>query len=97
MCTQYPNRCCYKEHYITFAELGLDNIVIEPRYFNAGLCLGECGKLWMEQHHHSLLMPDEHLCCSPSKMRDLKVLVRDRGGADVLVLPNIVLTECGCK
>ena len=74
-CSNFPKKCCYKEHTVTFKEIGLD-FIIQPTSFNAGLCVGQCDFMWFEQFYHStimsraLLSSDDtpYLCCSPARL-----------------------------
>nr|AHA51427.1 myostatin [Lampea lactea] len=103
VCSDFPKNCCYKSHYITFKEIGMDHIIIEPQQFNAGLCLGVCKEMWLEQFYHSVIMSHsdnkEHVCCSPAKLSDLEVLYYDHEKRDVrfMTLPTMLVEECGCK
>ena len=101
-CGNFPKACCYKDHYLSFKELGLDHVILEPQVFNAGLCLGVCKEMWLEQFYHSLVMShsdSERVCCSPASLADLQVIYYDYALTEVrfVTLPSMIVQECGCK
>ena len=106
-CDQFPDQCCFKDHYLTFKELGLDDYILEPRSFNAGLCMGVCSTMWLEQFYHSHVMSqvmenpanEPRNCCSPKTVIDLKVISWDAVNkeAKMDVIPKMQVRECCCK
>ena len=103
-CTSFPRQCCKKDHWITFKEVGLDHIILEPQQYNAGLCLGVCNEMWLEQFYHSHIMSlSEDVrarnCCAPSSVDPLRIIYYDKENDThkFETLPNMEVTECGCK
>lgn len=103
-CTNFPRQCCKKDHWITFKEVGLDHIILEPQAYNAGLCLGVCNEMWLEQFYHSHVMSlSENVkarnCCSPVSVDSLRIIYYDKENDThkFEILPNMEVTECGCK
>ena len=103
-CTNFPRQCCRKDHWITFKEVGLDNIILEPQAYNAGLCLGVCNEMWLEQFYHSHIMSfsdnvQARNCCAPASVDSLRIIYYDKENDThrFETLPNMQVTECGCK
>lgn len=103
-CTNFPRQCCKKDHWITFKEVGLDHIILEPQAYNAGLCLGVCNEMWLEQFYHSHIMSMSDSvrprnCCAPATVDALRIIYYDKENDThkFETLPNMEVTECGCK
>jgi hypothetical protein len=106
-CTKFRGQCCRQDHWITFKEVGLDHIILEPRAYNAGLCLGICKEMWLEETYHAHVMSllngsDEQRplnCCAPATVEPLRIVYYNiENDTHVLLkLPNMEVTECGCK
>nr|AEP16383.1 TGF-beta ligand [Mnemiopsis leidyi] len=103
-CTNFPRQCCKKDHWITFKEVGLDHIILEPQAYNAGLCLGVCNEMWLEQFYHSHIMSlsdnvQARNCCAPASVDSLRIIYYDEENDThkFETLPNMQVTECGCK
>lgn len=93
--------CCRFPLVIDFAALGLNNILV-PTTFNANYCAGECN--WELQQftiHGQLLRGsanDKYLCCSPSSLEGLTVMVYDHITRIVSIrrLPRMIVNFCKC-
>lgn len=103
-CSSFPRKCCKKDHWINFKEVGLDHIILEPQEYNAGLCLGICDEMYLEQFYHSHVVSqgDDMVaknCCSPASVDSLRIIYYDKENDthNFLILPDMEVTECGCK
>lgn len=84
---------------VSFAELGWQHVIVQPRLFVTGYCYGNC------------LTPDDSAShdeqdyanrshgggCAPSELRPLRVLrMNEQGELSLAVLPDMVVTRCHC-
>lgn len=100
--------CCRKQLNVTFAELGLHEIVF-PQEFSAYYCQGKCQYKQNPASTHAVIQSMVRMnkgrhkkipqpCCAPTRLSDLQVSYMDEKNTLLTAsLKNAVVEECGCS
>lgn len=98
---------CFKQEVtFTFAELGLDDLILSPVSFVTGMCLGECSKndkSYSDIYENKFLMFKNSTkfvtkTCSPAKLGPLSLLYQnDVNTVRKISLENMLTERCECK
>ncbi|XP_068140225.1 inhibin beta A chain [Drosophila tropicalis] len=111
-CSSGVTECCREKLYISFAEIGWDNWILQPPGYHAYFCRGSCSSVAsvaQAASHHSSIMkivstnathkPLELIpCCTAKQYSSLQLVVLDSNNSATLkTLPNMVVESCGCR
>ncbi|EDV99048.1 inhibin beta A chain [Drosophila grimshawi] len=111
-CSSGVTECCREKLYISFADIGWDNWIMQPKGYDAYFCRGSCSSVasvaQAASHHSSLLKIlstngsrkplDLVPCCTAKQYSSLQLVVLDsNNSATVKTLPNMVVESCGCR
>ncbi|KAH8418834.1 hypothetical protein KR222_010752 [Zaprionus bogoriensis] len=111
-CSSGVTECCREKLYISFAEIGWDNWIMQPKGYDAYFCRGSCSSVasvaQAASHHSSLLKIlssngtrkplDLVPCCTAKQYSSLQLVVLDSNNtATVKTLPNMIVESCGCR
>ncbi|ETN62800.1 myostatin [Anopheles darlingi] len=93
-------RCCRYPLTVDFERFGWDWI-IAPKRYEASYCAGECMMTFLPKYEHTHVMQlstSAIPCCSPKKMRPIKLLYFDQSYNVILSsIPNMVVEKCSCS
>ena len=83
------NRCCKSTIEVNFRDIGWDDWILSPSSFTTAYCSGVCvGRN----------APANETECVPTKRKSLRLLYQGPGAVYTSsVLPNFVVTRCGCQ
>ncbi|KAH8274122.1 hypothetical protein KR044_011422 [Drosophila immigrans] len=111
-CSSGVTECCREKLYISFADIGWDNWILQPKGYDAYFCRGSCSSVasvaQAASHHSSLLKIlssngtrkplDLIPCCTAKQYSSLKLVVLDSNQTATLkTLPNMIVESCGCR
>ncbi|EDW11715.1 inhibin beta A chain [Drosophila mojavensis] len=111
-CSSGVTECCREKLYISFADIGWDNWILQPKGYDAYFCRGSCSSVasvaQAASHHSSLLKIlstngtrkplDLIPCCTAKQYSSLQLVVLDSSNsATIKTLPNMVVESCGCR
>ncbi|EDW57868.1 inhibin beta A chain [Drosophila virilis] len=111
-CSSGVTECCREKLYISFADIGWDNWIMQPKGYDAYFCRGSCSSVasvaQAASHHSSLLKIlstngtrkplDLIPCCTAKQYSSLQLVVLDsNNSATIKTLPNMVVESCGCR
>ncbi|XP_030377556.1 inhibin beta A chain [Scaptodrosophila lebanonensis] len=111
-CADGVTECCREKLYISFADIGWSNWILQPAGYDAYFCRGSCSSVasvtQAASHHSSLLKilsasgtrkPLELVpCCTAKQYSSLQLVVLDSNNSATLkTLPNMVVESCGCR
>ncbi|RWS05711.1 Inhibin beta B chain-like protein [Dinothrombium tinctorium] len=101
--------CCKQELYISFNEIGLDDVIIAPNGFYANYCSGKCSNLSPNKvpnahsnvldNYRKIITPSTSaaLCCAPTSYSAMSIIYQDSSQNVVKWdAPNIIVETCGC-
>ena len=103
-------RCCRFPLYISFADIGWDSWVFEPRGYQAFYCSGHCPRMYKSANKYALMLSylsgkntdpphnhDLHLKCVASEFKALNIAHLNRNKLPVVsILQNMVPQKCHC-
>ncbi|KAL1776286.1 bone morphogenetic protein 8B [Sigmodon hispidus] len=102
--------CRRHELYVSFRDLGWQDLVIAPQGYSAYYCAGECIyplNFCMNTTNHAtiqalihIIKPDviPKICCVPTQLSAISVLYYDRSNNVILRRErNMVVQACGCR
>lgn len=99
-CEPNENRCCRHPLTVDFEKFGWDWI-IAPKRYDANYCAGECRLTYMPKYPHThvwQLSTSANPCCSPRKMKAIKLLYFDeRLNIVFSSIPNMIVETCFCS
>lgn len=103
------NRHCQKRQFrVSFRDLGWEDWIIAPDFYEAYYCDGECSfplNSHMNATNHAIVQTLMHLmnssvpkpCCSPTKLSPISVLYFDESSNVILKkYQQMVVKSCGC-
>ncbi|KAH8377300.1 hypothetical protein KR093_004733 [Drosophila rubida] len=111
-CSSGVTECCREKLYISFADIGWDNWIVQPKGYDAYFCRGSCSSVasvaQAASHHSSLLKIlssngtrkplDLIPCCTAKQYSSLQLVVLDSNQtATIKTLPNMIVESCGCR
>ncbi|KAM8716579.1 hypothetical protein ACLKA7_003457 [Drosophila subpalustris] len=111
-CSSGVTECCREKLYISFADIGWDNWILQPKGYDAYFCRGSCSSVasvaQAASHHSSLLKIlstngtrkplDLVPCCTAKQYSSLQLVVFDSNNtATIKTLPNMIVESCGCR
>lgn len=102
-------RCCRYPLEVRFKDLGpfWDDFIITPPSFKAYFCDGSCPHAYKTANRFASIQSLMHSfnplavprpCCSPTRLRPIQVLHKDRNGRPRhALLEDMIVEECGCS
>ena len=108
--TRHGKTCCRRSMKISFSELDIKELILEPKEFDAHLCNGRCNARRVPYATtHAMFQHTLHQtkgkkeiprpCCTPTKLKHLDVLhtVPGTNLLKVTILSNAIVEECSCS
>ncbi|XP_072023781.1 inhibin beta E chain-like [Amphiura filiformis] len=104
VCQAGTTQCCKQRYTFNFAEIGWD-WVIEPTEYVASYCRGTCSSSGPFTFDHSQLasLKAHHItadltpCCAPERLDPLSIMYLNSNNQITRdILPNMIVTSCGC-
>ncbi|XP_023234382.1 bone morphogenetic protein 4-like isoform X2 [Centruroides sculpturatus] len=87
--------CRRVTRYVSFQDLGLNEIIINPEGFNFSYCLGNCISKHQESYN-SYYLPKNR--CVPVTYEPFAVtVINSKGEAKNSTVDNFLVSECGCR
>lgn len=97
--------CCLDDFTITFKEIGWDDWIISPKFYNAKKCRGDCEQSHTGLNDHASIMKllstrnnNNKLkrCCTPQRFEPIYILYRKEHKIVKQKIKDMVIAECGC-
>ncbi|XP_076309434.1 growth/differentiation factor 8-like isoform X1 [Tachypleus tridentatus] len=110
-CSSTTTQCCRDSLHVSFSELGWQDFIIYPAGYDSYYCRGSCLEdVSLAHYHHTTVVyryltrlhpsnkpPQLRLCCSPSRLSSITLLVATHNDTIVqMEIPNAVVEECEC-
>ncbi|XP_013776635.1 growth/differentiation factor 8-like [Limulus polyphemus] len=110
-CSATTTQCCRDSLHVSFSELGWQDFIIYPAGYDSYYCRGSCLEdVSLAHYHHTTVVhryltrlhpsnkpPQLRLCCSPSRLSSITLLVATHNDTIVqMEIPNAVVEECEC-
>lgn len=112
-CTDGVTECCREKLYISFADIGWGDWIIQPRGYDAYFCRGSCGmttSITNPSSQHTVVLqkflnkPHKRKnlelvpCCTAKQYSSLELVFMDSNNtATQKTFPNMVVESCGCR
>ncbi|XP_075218457.1 activin beta chain dawdle [Lycorma delicatula] len=108
-CSPGIDECCRENLNISFADLGWDSWIFQPKTYNAYFCKGSClppSSVTNGNRYHSIIkqykLQNPHKkeivsCCTAEKLSELELIYIDaHSSLHITKLPDMVVESCGC-
>ncbi|MEM9461889.1 MAG: TGF-beta family protein [Myxococcota bacterium] len=105
LCLPGQPTCCVHEYALNFANIGAPHIVL-PASYNANYAAGFCPQSSNpneEGHYHRLFtrmdpnFPNPDVSCVPTNYHSLSTIITDDDGFHLINVPDMIVTEAGCR
>jgi hypothetical protein len=102
----HPGACQLETVYVSFADLGWNDWIIQPQGFETGICVGTCDRYADTEDLSKVLdarpdgadKPVNDGCCMPSRLKPLGVVYYSRDARlSMTFLDDLIITECACR
>ncbi|CAH1393540.1 unnamed protein product [Nezara viridula] len=109
-CIEGISDCCREKLYVSFADIGWGNWIIQPKGYEAYYCKGTCLNVasisLSASPYHSVLKklfltkgPALEItpCCAPTKLSSVQLIYMDQNGTFIQkTIPDLTVEACGC-
>ncbi|XP_071440250.1 inhibin beta B chain [Hetaerina americana] len=111
-CVPGLSECCRESFYVSFADIGWDDWILQPAGYHAYFCRGSCSNtvsLTQSGSHYTTVMqrllhhqgpnktPELVPCCTATHLSSIQLIYMDnKQTITQKILPNMAVEACGC-